>query len=200
MCGAFEQHGEAMRGWANLLRDWPPEAERQKNIRPTNWAGTVDAEGYKRRSWSLIPKWSKEPKSKYATFNARAETVHEKPAFRDAWRRSQRCVVPASAYFEWPVLDGRKQCHRLCNPDESPILFGGLWEYWEAGDVALPSFTVITTSSASDIDWVHPRTPLIIDPDAVDHWLTCSPEEAAELMRPRTESGIQATPVASPKD
>lgn len=200
MCGAFEQHGIAMHQWAALLADWPANDVNRKNLRPTDMAATLDAEGYMLRKWSLIPRWSKDPKLKFATFNARSETLAEKPTFRDAWRRSQRCVVPASAYFEWPVLDGKKQCHRISRQDGDAILLGGLWETWQQGELKLDTFTIITTAAARDIDWVHSRTPLLIAPDQIDHWLNCSPEKAGQMLGPRGESGLYASAVASPKE
>ena len=199
MCGAFEQHGIAMHRWAAMLGDWPSHDQDRKNIRPSNMASTFDAEGYSLRNWSLIPRWSKDPKLKFATFNARAETLTEKPSFRDAWRRSQRCVIPASAYFEWPILDGKKQCHRIARQDDT-ILFGGLWETWRQADVTLNTFTIITTAAASDIAWLHSRTPLLLDPEQVDQWLSSSPEEAEQMLQPRNVSGLAASIVASPTD
>ncbi len=199
MCGAFEQHGIAMHRWMAVLADRSNHKLNGINIRPTNMAATFDAEGYSLRKWSLIPRWSKDPKLKFATFNARAETLTEKPSFRDAWRRSQRCVIPASAYFEWPILDGKKQCHRIARQDDA-ILFGGLWETWRQADVTLNTFTIITTAAASDIAWLHSRTPLLLDPEQVDQWLSSSPEEASQMLRPRNASGLAASIVASPKD
>ncbi len=200
MCGAFEQHGIAMHKWAAILADWPANDIDRKNIRPTDLAATLDAQGHALRKWSLLPRWSKEPKLKFATFNARAETLTEKPTFRDAWRRSQRCIIPASAYFEWPVLDGKKQCHRLARDDGEGILFGGLWETWQQAEIQLDTFTIITTAAAADIAWVHPRTPLLIDVEHIDQWLTASPEEAGHLLRPRHNTGLQACAVLSPKE
>ena len=200
MCGAFEQHRMAMHQWAALLAEWPASDISRKNIRPTDLAATIDVEGYTLRQWSLIPRWSKDPKLKFATFNARSESLAEKPTFRDAWRRSQRCVIPASAYFEWPVFNGKKQCHRIARQDGEAILFGGLWETWRQGELALDTFTIITTAAARDIEWLHPRTPLLIAPHQIDQWLSCSPEEAGQMLLPRDKSGLVAGAVASPKE
>ncbi len=198
MCGAFEQHTKAMLGWVDLLGDWPCDVSRI-NIRPTMMAGTLDAEGYRERKWSLIPAWAKEPKLSFSTFNARAETLSEKPAFRQAWRRSQRCIVAASAYFEWPTLDGKKQCHRLFKADGSPWLMAGLWEFWHQGSEHCDSFTVITATPAPEIEWAHHRMPLMIDRQDMDCWLTGSPEEAARLLTRITPDEIVCKP-GDPKD
>lgn len=190
MCGAFEQHNQAMHDWADLLKDWPSDAELRINIRPTMIAGTIDAEGYQERSWSLIPRWAKTPKLKFSTFNARAESVTEKATYRDPWKRSQRCIVPASAYFEWPVVEGRKQCHRLSVTGDYPWLMAGLWEEWSHGDDARNTFTIITTTPVVQIAWVHTRMPLMIQAEDVECWLTGS--EALMLKKPA--DGISVRP------
>ena len=194
MCGAFEQHNKAMHLWAAILGDWPSDAERRRNIRPTMIAGTVDAEGYRERSWSLIPAWAKEPKLKFSTFNARAETITEKATYRQPWKRSQRCVVPASAYFEWPVVEGKKQPHKLCRADGEPWLMAGLWECWARGDEQRSSFTVITTTPVQQIEWVHHRMPLMIGIADLDCWLTGSPEDAQSLLGIKSIAEIEVIP------
>ena len=194
MCGAFEQHNKAMHRWAVILDDWPADADRRINIRPTMIAGTIDAEGYHERSWSLIPSWAKEATLKFSTFNARAETITEKATYRQPWRKSQRCIVPASAYFEWPTIDGKKQCRRLTQEGGSPWLMAGLWEQWMNGDDSRNSFAVITTSSVQQIEWVHNRMPLIINPDDLDCWLTGSPEDAEALLAKKSTTKIDVVP------
>ncbi len=198
MCGAFEQHNKAMHEWAAILHDWPDDAASRLNIRPSLTAGTIDAEGYRERSWSLLPRWAKEPKLKFSTFNARAEGIENKPAFRDAWKRSQRCVVPASRYFEWPTIDGKKQCHAIAPQTDRALLLGGLWEIWEAEGERKETFTIITTAASPDIAWIHHRSPLILFPGELNCWLSGSPEDAAKLLQPKAESGLGAQAIDSP--
>lgn len=57
--------------------------------------------------WGLVPHWSKEPKTKYSTINARIETVAEKPAYRTSFKR-RRCLIPADGFYEWKVVNGKK--------------------------------------------------------------------------------------------
>ena len=102
-----------MQLWVGDIPRWRDESELEYNLRPTMTVVTIDAEGYKARSWALVPKWSKQPKLKYSTFNARGETLTEKSTYRGAWRASQRCLIPASAYFEWTGPRGAKQCHAV---------------------------------------------------------------------------------------
>ncbi|WP_372782838.1 SOS response-associated peptidase [Litorivivens sp.] len=193
MCGAFEQHNKAMHRWAEILTDWPVDVQDRFDVRPTMNAGTVDARGYRERSWSLIPGWAKAPRLAYSTFNARAETVAEKSTFRSAWRKSQRCIVPVSAYFEWPVIDGVKRCHRIAGLDGLPLLLAGLWDTW-VGDDERHTFTVLTTQPVSQIDWVHHRMPLLLDADNIAEWLHGSVDQASRLLTARTERRLSAAP------
>lgn len=198
MCGAFEQHFSAMHDWVNVLQDWPSSQEALFNIRPSTQAGTLDAEGFRLRRWSLLPKWAKEPKLKYSTFNARSESLAEKPTFRDAWRHSQRCIAPASAYFEWPLVNGQKQCHRVYTKDTKPLLLGGLWERWGEGDELIESFTVVTVPAIASIDWLHHRMPLIIPENAIDDWLSGSVEDAIGIMQSTENIELAANAIPSP--
>lgn len=181
MCGAFEQHTKAMHRWSELLTNWPLDVQDRLSVRPTMLAGTLDADGYRERVWSLIPAWAESPRLSYSTFNARAESVQTKPAFRSAWRKSQRCIVPVSAYFEWPVVESVKRCHRITAASGAPLLLAGLWDVWQ-GDTVHHSFTVLTTSPVNSIAWVHHRMPLVLEEGNLSLWLEGQPDEAAVLL------------------
>lgn len=187
-----------MHGWTRVLRDWPRDLAALFNIAPTAMAGTYDAEGYRERSWWLIPPWSKNRKPTYSAFNAKAETLASKPTFRNAWRRAQRCIVPASAYFEWPVINGQKQCHAITRADGRPHLLAGLWEVWQPEGEPWHSFTIVTVDAAREIAHIHPRMPrALLDEAQADTWLHGSPEEAAELLMPHPVP-YRAEPIQSP--
>lgn len=199
MCGRYEQHIPALVSWVRVLGDWPKDLPSRYNICPTQTAATVDAEGWRERHWSLIPAWSKSPKLKYSTFNARAESLADKATFRNAWKHSQRCVVPASGYFEWTGPKGSKQCHYVTADDDAGLCFAGLWEVWERAGERLDSFTIVTVPAAVSIEWLHHRMPLMLDAANVDQWLTGAPEEAGDLLAMRAAE-VAVRPVASPKD
>lgn len=202
MCSRFEQHVQKMHDWAELLKDWPSDAERRLNIKPTNSVGTLDAEGYKVRSWWLIPHWAKDLQSlkKYPTFNAKAETLKEKPSFRDPWKRSQRCIVPASAFFEWPTIDGKKLCHRISMGGGGPLFMAGLWEVWEQGDDHRDTFTIITSDPLPEIARIHNRSPVLLTLDEVDTWLHGSPGEAERLLKPHPVGEIYIEGIPRPDE
>jgi putative SOS response-associated peptidase YedK len=143
--------------------------------------------------------------------NARAESVAEKPAFRQAFSR-RRCLVPADGFFEWkadPVKGkkkGTKVPHWIHREDRRAFGMAGLWERWapEAGD-PLYTFTIITTEAVPEIRAIHPRMPVILASEAVDPWLdpASDPDDLLAYLRPNGE-GIVTHPVSllvnSPKN
>lgn len=188
-----------MQLWVGDIPRWRDESEIEYNLRPTMAVGTIDAEGYKARSWSLIPKWAKGPKLRYSTFNARGETVHEKNTFRGAWAASQRCLIPASAYFEWTGKRGAKQCHAVEPQSGLGLCFGGLWETWSSGEDVRHSCTIVTVAAHESIQWLHHRMPLMLDKAQADVWLAGSPEEAGALIGPSLPEPLTIDAIASPK-
>lgn len=129
MCGRYNNHRQAMERWREILLDWPSdEAWLRYNVPPTSDIPIVTAEGVRIARWGMIPSWAKEFKSKYATFNACIETVGDLPTFRNAWKASRTCLVPAAGYYEWPeYLD--KQPYYIHKPNDM-LVFAGLWEPW----------------------------------------------------------------------
>lgn len=133
-------------------------------------------------TWGLIPRWSKEPKTPYSTFNARAETVAIKPAFRDAFRR-RRCLIPADGFYEWRQNpsgnETGKQPFRILAKDGQPLTFAGLWERWEGeGHAPIESCSIIVTAANTFMASIHDRMPAMLMPEAWSAWLD-----------PRTDAG-----------
>src|SRR5882762_2577978 len=97
--------------------------------------------------WGLVPFWAKDIKIGASMINAKAETVAEKPAFREAFQ-SRRCLIPADGFYEWKKLDAKtKQPYAITMKDRSLFGFAGLWERWKdkaSGEMVRPS-TIITT-------------------------------------------------------
>ena len=121
--------------------------------------------------WGLIPHWSKEISTKYATFNARAETITTKPTYRDAWKNSQRCLIPALGYYEWKQEESHKQPYFVCRTDKKPIVFGGVWDEWNNDNETILSCSIITQESSGKLKDLHPRMPCMIQKDQVEDWL-----------------------------
>ena len=141
MCGRFTQHYTWAEVYAFLELFGPPRNLRPRyNIAPTTSVDVVrlDRDGQRElvsMRWGLVPFfWKKSLKDVPATFNARVETVAEKPMFRDAFRK-RRCIVPASGFYEWTGEKGAKQPHLFTAADGSPVLaFAGLWDRWHDKD------------------------------------------------------------------
>jgi putative SOS response-associated peptidase YedK len=132
--------------------------------------------------WGLIPRWSKDGKSKYATFNARIETVDSKPVYRTAWGKSQRCLIPAQGFYEWRKEDRRKRPYFITSTTGEPLVFAGLWDRWQDNDAELLSCTILTRPSVGNISKLHPRMPVIVEQRYVHDWFHASLDEAKQLL------------------
>lgn len=118
--------------------------------------------------WGFIPHWAKD--DKFKPINARAETLMDKPFFRSAVRNN-RCLVPASGFYEWKGQKGNKQPWYFRLKEAELFAFAGLWDHWEGPDIKINSCTIITTNANAVMAPVHRRMPVILDPDQYDEWL-----------------------------
>ncbi|KIL48256.1 SOS response-associated peptidase [Jeotgalibacillus soli] len=148
--------------------------------------------------WGLIPSFAQDAKIGYKTFNARAETVHQKPSFRNAFQ-SKRCIIPATAFYEWHKKTPKiKQPYRIHPAEHSVFAFAGLWESWRNGDNLIRSCTIITTTPNDKMSAVHDRMPVILQPDDYTAWLSArsSKEALQALLTPLPSSQLQMEPVS----
>ena len=149
--------------------------------------------------WGLVPSWAPSPSDGATLFNARIETVVDKPAFRDAIRR-RRCVLPADGWYEWARLDdGRRIPHFLSAVDGQFVGLAGVWETWrDAEGRVLRSTAVLTGAAPPDLAHVHDRAPMVLDRSAWSRWLDPAAPEAVvrALLRPTPAGTIQVWPVA----
>lgn len=142
-------------------------------------------------SFGLIPHWSKDAKIARQTYNARSETVHEKPSFRDAWRLARHCIIPADAIFEPDWRSGRAVPARIVRTDGKPMGIAGLWTGWKQpnGEI-LRSFTMLTVNADE-----HPfmrnyhkpgdekRMVVILQDDEHDAWLSATPDDSRYFLK-----------------
>jgi putative SOS response-associated peptidase YedK len=120
--------------------------------------------------WGLIPSWARDLKIGHATFNARAESLDTRPAFRGAWQAGRRCLVIADGYYEW--RDADKQPFAVALGNRGPMTFAGLWDTWRAeDDNTIRSFAIITTAANDLLEPLHDRMPVLIPPDRWAAWL-----------------------------
>lgn len=174
MCGRFYNHLPAMHAWVDILKDWPGELTPGYNIAPTATIPVLTQRGVQPARWGLIPAWAKEFKSAYNTFNARVESVATKPTFRNAWKNSQTCIIPAGGYYEWKAENGVKQPYLVHNPDDGVLVFAGLMEAWEDR----LSCTVLTEESKGSLKELHHRMPVMLNREDALHWLNSKIEAA----------------------
>ena len=160
------------------------------NIAPTQdvLAVTYDGETKQRRGemmrWGLVPRWAKDVKIGYHLINAKAETVAEKPAYREAFK-TRRCIIPADAFYEWQETgQSLKQPYAIVMKDRSVFGFAGLWETWtdKANGEVIRSCTIITTKPNKLCAPIHNRMPVILDPANNVRWLDRRPATANELQ------------------
>jgi len=148
--------------------------------------------------WGLVPFWAKDIKVGYKMINARAETIADKPAFRDALT-TRRCLIVADGFYEWQTMGshpprGRKQPWHVTRADGAPFAFAGLWAIWHGGDADEPlrSATIITTEANRALADIHDRMPVILTPSGEEPWL-----HANEPPRGVIEGELKLTPVGT---
>jgi len=148
--------------------------------------------------WGLVPGWWKKPlKEMPATFNARAESVAEKPMFRNAFKE-RRCIIPASGFYEWTGEKGAKQPHLFSAANGSSVLaFAGLWDRWhdQATGEQVLSCTIIVSGASEWMTPYHDRMPVLLEEKDFDAWLdgTLGPE----ALKPAREAALREWPVST---
>ena len=201
MCGRFTQNYS----WSEIhafltLFGTPRNLQPRYNIAPTTPVDVVrqGPEGRELLSmrWGLVPGWWKKPlKELPASFNARAESVANKPMFREAYRR-QRCIIPASGFYEWTGGKGDKQPHLFTAADGGPILsIAGLWDQWRDPATAetLQSCTMVVGDASSWMKTYHDRLVVLLKPEQISPWLEGS--LGVEALLPASDGILREWPV-----
>src|SRR5436853_7309211 len=161
MCGRYliTSNPEALRRLFRYLeqQNFPP----RYNIAPTQPVPVVRiAEGERHFAlvrWGLVPAWVKDPRAFSLLLNARAESINEKPAFRNAMKR-RRCLIPADGFYEWRQAGNIRRPHVVRPVGGGPIAFAGLWETWMGPNgEEMETAAIVTTQASADIAPIHPR-------------------------------------------
>jgi putative SOS response-associated peptidase YedK len=171
MCSRFSRtKGQVKVGKTKVAIKAPPQAI----IRPTDKASVIrkGSGGMEEANlrWGLIPSWAKDPKIGVQCINARAETISEKPSFREAFQK-RRCLIPADGFWEWETIGKKKIPWKFARPDGDEFCMAGLWEAWNSPEGILETFTIITTSPNELVKSVHDRMPVILSQDEGEAWL-----------------------------
>jgi putative SOS response-associated peptidase YedK len=132
--------------------------------------------------WGLIPSWAKDPAVGRKMINARAETLAEKPSFREAFKK-RRCLIPADGFYEWTGEKGHREALRFRLRSGEPFGFAGLYERWtsKAGE-PLSTCTIVTTESNALVASIHDRMPVILSRAGESLWLDPSVRDPAQLL------------------
>jgi putative SOS response-associated peptidase YedK len=203
VCGRFSltQSGEAIAQTFQLLA--LPNLTPRYNIVPSQQVATIiqpTQREFRWMQWGLIPSWSKDRKIGNKLINARAETLAEKPSFRNAFKR-RRCLIIADGFYEWQKLEKCKQPYYIKMQDGKLFAFAGLWENWKSLEgEEITSCTIITTSANSLMEPIHDRMPVILSPEDCDRWLDSSVSDTKllqNLLTPYNSDEMQAFPVSS---
>lgn len=156
--------------------------------------------------WGLIPAWSRDRKKaeqiRKGTYNARAESLHEKPSFREPLRKG-RCLVIAHGFFEWQLVNGVKIPWYISLKNKRPFAFAGLYDSWNDpdGENLIHSFSIITTSANHLMEHIHntkKRMPVILPEEYEYQWISgdISLHKANELLMPYREEDLRAYTVS----
>ena len=175
MCGRFELvNGQRLfvRFQVSNAAPAAPTIPDNADVRPTQHILVVQADHVlSSMRWGLIPAWAKDPRIGNKMINARAEGIAEKPSFKRPLR-SQRCLIPASAFFEWKGTPGAKVKYRIGRKDGELFGFAGLYDTWKSPDgESVSTCTIITTTPNGVMAPIHNRMPVILQPDDEELWL-----------------------------
>ena len=209
MCGRFSL-GVSME---QLVTEFGPLRETaghepRFNIAPTQAVSAVVRDGGELRlghlRWGLVPAWAKDPSVGARMINARSETAHRKPSFREALQR-RRCWILADGFYEWRrEQDGSRTPFHFRRVDGRPFAFAGLWERWRDPEgLDLVTCTILTRAPVAPVAEVHDRMPVILSRGTRDVWLdpAASPKAVAEVLSgpaPALEGLPVSTRVNSP--
>jgi putative SOS response-associated peptidase YedK len=185
MCGRFFLDAKA--GDIDEHYNLPPPDlfAARYNIAPTTPVLALGHGKFDFYRWGLIPSWAKDVTMGNRMFNARAETIAEKPSFRTAYKR-RRCLVPANGFYEWRLEQGRKQPY-CCHINNRLFSMAGIWEHWQDTEGnEIQSCALITTEARGAMRELHQRMPVYIAATDYEAWLDCGSDNtdtADRLLR-----------------
>lgn len=203
MCGRYGFFpGENFKKRYDISGD-VPDLKASYNVAPGLQMPVVVCSGKKEvtlMKWGLIPHWAKDPSIGYKMINARAESLAEKPSFRESFMR-KRCLVPANGFFEWKKTAGEKIPFYIRLKDQELLSFAGLYDSWSDEDgKVVKSYSIITTDANSILAPIHNRMPVILPEEKEDAWLDQELQDSRILQSflvPYKSSDMVVYPVSS---
>jgi putative SOS response-associated peptidase YedK len=181
----------------NFETDWnkPPTAPMLVAIRSEDGKRIP-----KMMRWGLLPHWAKDEKISYSTFNARAEEFTAKPAFRDAWKRGQRCLIVTDGFYEWKKITLKERQPYAIAMTDGMMVMAGLWAKWKdpkSGSEVL-SCTILTCGPNEVMAELHDRMPVILAENDWAKWLgeeLATQDELLSLLKPCPDDALKIWPV-----
>jgi putative SOS response-associated peptidase YedK len=202
MCGRFTLDPTTKLYERFQIQNWL-EIKARFNIAPTQDVPVIIRNSPNRivmMRWGLIPHWAKDESIGTKMINARAETITEKPSFKRLLP-SKRCIVPASGYYEWQATETGKQPYYIHAEDGEYLPFAGLYDIWKNPEgEEIYSFTIITTEPTVNLQAIHNRMPVILEPKVEEVWLNpdvTDPGELTPLLHPYAVRALDFYPVSS---
>lgn len=154
------------------------------NIAPGQNVLAIIHDGARKRAgylkWGHVPSWAKDEKIGYKMINARSETAHEKPSFKNLLAR-KRCLIVADSFYEWKQTDGSKQPKRIQVADRELFAFAGLWDKWEQNGKTLFTCTMLTKDANDFMRSIHHRMPIILPKEKEADWIDPHIKKPAEV-------------------
>jgi putative SOS response-associated peptidase YedK len=210
MCGRYTAHWP-LQAFSQEFETPTPLFGPNYNIAPQSDVPIVRLHNGERETaivrWGLVPGWAKSPEAFQANlFNARSETLAEKPIFKNAVK-ARRCLIPTSGFYEWQRLGSgsstSKQPYLIQHTESNPFAFAGLWERWEGGlefeGRVLETCTILTTEANTLIKPIHERLPVILQRKDYDEWLdpaNRTVESVEHLLKPLPGKFLRLYPVS----
>jgi putative SOS response-associated peptidase YedK len=203
MCGRSSLHDAPV----NVLEHFglPPVIEGFRpryNISPsqdqyTIFRGRDGVTAVVARRWGLVPWWADDPAIGSRMINARAESLPERPAFRDAFAE-RRCVILADGYYEWRGTGKGRTPYFFHFPGERPFAIAGLWDRWRKDGANLETCVIVTTDASKRAAEIHDRMPAILPLDAAEEWIDGStpPDRALSLLQPYEAADLESYEVS----
>ena len=197
MCGRYTLKTDPKIVQAELGLEETPLLEARYNIAPTQAAPIVTSADPKKVTvamWGLIPHWAPDASIASKLINARADTLADKPAFREAFKK-RRCLVIADGFYEWQHAGKTSQPFHISYTSHRPFTLAGLYENWHSpSGIDVVSFTIVTTAADGFMSKLHDRMPVFLAPEARAKWLSANEdvESLGPLLQPGTPEPLTA--------
>jgi putative SOS response-associated peptidase YedK len=197
MCGRFTLTSDPPSWHAEFGIELPADYRPRYNIAPTQPVLAIVAgkEGWRTAtlSWGLVPFWARDRKDAAKRINARAESLLEKPIFREAFER-HRCLIPVDGFYEWEKVGKQSRPLLIRRRDGRPFTLAGIWARWyEQPDTPLYTCSIITTRPGPSLGSIHDRTPVILEPHDRATWLdrAADPGRLQQLLASGPEDELE---------